>query len=98
MSQDDKKYWLDEPGNVKKIIWALFVVCGALFIADAFYHKHSHFGAEDFFGLRNFRVCRLRRFGDRSEMDARSPDALGGLLRCRLSFCLPASFRCSRRC
>ena len=60
MSGEDRKYWLDEPGNVKKIIWALFAVCTALFLADAFYHKHSHFDVENFFGfyaIFGFVVC-----------------------------------------
>lgn len=60
MRGEDRKYWLDEPGNVKKIIWALFAVCAALFLADAFYHKHSHFEAENFFGfyaIFGFVVC-----------------------------------------
>jgi len=60
MTGEDRKYWLDEPGNVKRIIWALFAVCAALFLADAFYHKHSHFEAENFFGfyaIFGFVVC-----------------------------------------
>ena len=60
MSGEDRKYWLDEPGNVKRIIWALFAVCAALFLADAFYHKHSHFEVENFFGfyaIFGFVVC-----------------------------------------
>jgi phosphatidylserine synthase len=60
MSGEDRKYWLDEPGNVKKIIWALFAVCAALFLADTFYHKHSNFEAENFFGfyaIFGFVVC-----------------------------------------
>lgn len=48
---DPKKYWLDNPGNVRKIIIALFVVCAGLFLADAFYHKHPHFKAEEWFGF-----------------------------------------------
>ena len=51
MSGEEKKYWLDDHANVKKVIITLFVVCGLLFIADFFYHKHSHFAAEDFFGF-----------------------------------------------
>ena len=60
MTGEDRKYWLDEPGNVKRIIWALFAVCAALFLADAFYHKHSYFEAENFFGfyaIFGFVVC-----------------------------------------
>ena len=34
MSGNKKKYWLDDHGNVKKVIGALFVVCGLLFVAD----------------------------------------------------------------
>ncbi|NKB21078.1 MAG: hypothetical protein GKS01_11320 [Alphaproteobacteria bacterium] len=44
---DEKKYWLDDQNNVKKIIWALYIVCGLSVIADFFYHKHVHYAAED---------------------------------------------------
>ena len=60
MSGEEKKYWLDDHGNIKKVIITLFVVCGLLFIADFFYHKHSYFAAEDFFGfyaIFGFVVC-----------------------------------------
>jgi hypothetical protein len=60
MSGEDRKYWLDEPGNVKRVIWALVAVCAGLFLADALYHKHSHFEAENFFGfyaIFGFVVC-----------------------------------------
>ncbi len=48
---DPKKYWLDDKRNVKKILYVLYAVCAALFIADAFYHKHPHFEAEYVFGF-----------------------------------------------
>lgn len=48
---DDRKYWLDDPRNVTRICWALYAVCGLLFVADAFYHKHPHFAAESWFGF-----------------------------------------------
>ncbi len=48
---DPRKYWLDEPKNVKKIIGFVVIVCIALFVADAFYHKHPHFAAEGWFGF-----------------------------------------------
>ena len=44
---DEKRYWLDDPRNVKKVVWALVVVCLGLFFADAFYEKHGRAG--DFF-------------------------------------------------
>lgn len=46
-----RRYWLDDQKNVRKIIIALFIVCGLLLLADGFYEKHSHFGFEDVFGF-----------------------------------------------
>ncbi len=48
---DEKKYWLDEPNNVKKVFWAVCLLCAAVFVADAFYHKHIHFAVEGWFGF-----------------------------------------------
>lgn len=56
----EKKYWLDHPRNVKKIIYALYVVCALLLLADATYHKHTHFDVEGrwgFFGLFGLVAC-----------------------------------------
>lgn len=50
-AKDGRKYWLDDPRNVTRIYWSVFVVCGLLFVADAFYHKHPHFEAESWFGF-----------------------------------------------
>ncbi len=50
-TNDGRKYWLDDPKNVKKVIAAVFVICAALFVADAFYHKHPHFAVEEWFGF-----------------------------------------------
>lgn len=47
----EKKYWLDDKRNVRKIVWALCIACAALFLADAFYHKHPYFEAEEWFGF-----------------------------------------------
>ena len=57
---DGKTYWLDDMRNVRKIVWALVLVCAGLFVADAFYHKHSYFSAESWFGfyaLYGFFMC-----------------------------------------
>ncbi|UUX50028.1 hypothetical protein NUH88_21890 [Nisaea acidiphila] len=43
--------WLDNPANVKKIVYALVAICALLFVADAFYHKHPYFAAESWFGF-----------------------------------------------
>jgi hypothetical protein len=57
---DERRYWLDYPGNVTKIVWTLVAVCVALFFADASYHKHGYFAIEQvfgFYGLFGFIVC-----------------------------------------
>ncbi|MBI82292.1 MAG: hypothetical protein CMJ81_03770 [Planctomycetaceae bacterium] len=56
----EKKYWLDNPRNVKKIIYALYVVCALLLLADVTYHKHTHFdleGCGGFFGIFGLVAC-----------------------------------------
>jgi len=56
----DKKYWLDDPRNVNKIVYGLYAVCAVLVLADFGYHKHTHFPIEGlpgfygFFGLLAF--------------------------------------------
>ncbi|MEJ2114796.1 MAG: hypothetical protein P8X88_01775 [Gammaproteobacteria bacterium] len=47
----NKKYWLDQPRNINKIVYALYIVCASLFLADLFYHKHGHFDFENWFGF-----------------------------------------------
>ena len=56
----EKTYWLDQPKNVTRIVWALVAVCVLLFFADALYHKHPHFEIEHlfgFYGVYGFFVC-----------------------------------------
>ena len=48
---DGRKYWLDNPRNVTRICWVLYVLCALLFAGDAFYHKHAEFSAEHIFGF-----------------------------------------------
>jgi len=50
-SNNNKKYWLDQPKNVNKIVYLLYVVCAALLIVEFFYHKHGHFAFEQWFGF-----------------------------------------------
>ena len=55
-----KTYWLDKRRNVDKLVYTLYAVCGALFLADFFYHKHVHFGFENwigFYGIYGFVSC-----------------------------------------
>ena len=59
-SPGEPKRWLDDPANVRKVIAALFVVCAALFFADAFYVKHPVHWLEETFGfhaLYGFVMC-----------------------------------------
>lgn len=56
----EKKYWLDDPHNVKKIVYTLYTVCALLLGADLLYDKHTYFGFENwfgFFGLFGFIAC-----------------------------------------
>ena len=46
--------WLEKPGRVNQIYWSLWIVCGLLVVADLFYHKHTHFDMEKWFGLYGF--------------------------------------------
>lgn len=47
----EKRYLLDEPRNVDRIVYGLFTLCGLLFLADLLYSKHPHFGFEYWFGF-----------------------------------------------
>jgi uncharacterized membrane protein YhhN len=48
---DERRYWLDYPGNVTKIVWTLVAVCALLLLADAFLEKHGAFAIEHVFGF-----------------------------------------------
>ncbi len=59
---DEKKYWLDDLGNVRKVLWALYIACGVLVALDLFYVKHTEFAFEGwfgFFGVYGFVCCVL---------------------------------------
>jgi len=51
----NKKYWLDQPKNVNKIVYLLYAVCAALLLVELyifiFGHKHGHFDFENWFGF-----------------------------------------------
>jgi hypothetical protein len=58
--QGERRYWLDQPANIGKIVYALVAVCIALFFADGFYEKHGHYEIETlfgFYGVYGFIVC-----------------------------------------
>ena len=50
----EKKYWLDAPGNVNKIVYGLYATCALLVLIDGFYHRHVHFAVEQWFGFFGF--------------------------------------------
>ena len=49
--QKDKKYWLDEPSNINKIVYSLCAICAVLALLDFIYHKHINFSFENWFGF-----------------------------------------------
>lgn len=56
----EKRYWLDEPRNVDRIVWALYAVCGILLVIDPLIHKHGPFAVEHwfgFYGIYGFVAC-----------------------------------------
>lgn len=56
----ERKYWLDDPRNVKTLVWALVAVCGLLVLLDLFYEKHVHFWFEalsGFYAFYGFGAC-----------------------------------------
>ena len=78
VAQEEKRYWLDDPRNVDKIVYALYAVCGLLLVIDPLIHKHGPFAIEHwfgFYGIYGFVACvalvlaakELRRILMRSE-------------------------------
>ncbi|MDP8931269.1 MAG: hypothetical protein M3O70_22535 [Actinomycetota bacterium] len=47
----DGRRWLDEPRNVRRVVLAVYVVCGLLLLADPLYSKTPHFSFEGWFGF-----------------------------------------------
>ena len=50
-TKDDTPYWLDRPGSVTKVFWAVVVACAVLLLLDFFYEKHAEFEIEHYFGF-----------------------------------------------
>ena len=48
-SSDER--WLDRPGSVDRLIWLLIGLSAATVVADFFYHKHGHWGFQEWFGF-----------------------------------------------
>lgn len=51
MNNPKKRYWLDHSGNIDRLVYGLYAVCAALMLFDFFYHKHTYFPFENWFGF-----------------------------------------------
>ncbi|MEP2829118.1 hypothetical protein [Parvibaculum sp.] len=52
--------WTEDRIKVRRLVWALAVLCTGLALADFFYHKHVYFEIEDipgFYGIYGFIMC-----------------------------------------
>ena len=48
---DHESHWIERKTTIKSILYGLFIICIALFVADAFYHKHISFEMQSLFGF-----------------------------------------------
>ena len=48
---DEPARWLDDERNVRKIVMAVYAICGVLLVIDPFVHKHGYFQIEHWFGF-----------------------------------------------
>ena len=46
--KDEKTYFLDKKQNVKRIIYAFYVLCAGLVAADFIVHRHTYHDWENF--------------------------------------------------
>ena len=44
-------HWIERKTTIRGILYGLFIICIALFVADAFYHKHISFEMQSLFGF-----------------------------------------------
>ena len=57
---DGRSYWLDKPGNVERLVKALYGLCGLLLAIELLVPKHGPFAIEHvfgFYGLFGFVAC-----------------------------------------
>ena len=48
---DHELHWIERTTTIRSILYGLFIICIALFVADAFYHKHISFEMQSLFGF-----------------------------------------------
>lgn len=51
---NEKRYWLDDPANVTRLVRVFYVVCALLIAVDYFVPKHGPFAIEHWFGFYGF--------------------------------------------
>ena len=49
-----RTYWLDKERNINILVYALYLACAAIVIADLFFVKHPHFNPENIFNFYGF--------------------------------------------
>jgi hypothetical protein len=47
----EPEYWLDKPSSINLIIKILIAACVVVVLADFTYHKHGHFGFQEWFAF-----------------------------------------------
>ena len=50
----EKRYWLDDPANVTRLVRVFYAVCAVLIAIDVFVPKHGPFAIEHWFGFYGF--------------------------------------------
>ncbi|MEM7252580.1 MAG: hypothetical protein AAF493_14285 [Pseudomonadota bacterium] len=51
MNDNESKRWLDEPANIKKILWVFYALCAVLVLVEFFHHRHVTHAWESLFGF-----------------------------------------------
>ena len=47
----EEPHWYDNKRNIKRILYTIYVICAALFLAEFFYHKHAFFSFDSWFSF-----------------------------------------------
>jgi len=50
----ERRYWLDDPANVTRLVRVFYAVCAVLIVIDVFVPKHGPFSIEHWFGFYGF--------------------------------------------
>ena len=52
MNDHERKYWLDDKKNVKKVVYGVYAICAVVGLLDLLPYKHHlHFNFEYWFGF-----------------------------------------------